>query len=284
MEVTTGSNNYTSVFSALASASSFTNQIYVFKGNTAAMGLILLKANPTAGKKVTLGLTGHTQDYVFVSALTGTAGQVLIETAVADTAENLKSAINGEAGAGTKYVATSPTPNPYLYVTSRNDTVLNISDRIACNRRLALVASTDEATTITVNVPMGGTNGSPVAAILAGITYVCAALDLSDPLLATTNFPAGVVWISDWITLRSSLKTAYLSALGITGSDTLPISYQLSLDTSGLMFSGSESVALTLGSPSATLNIPESCERLRFVIDNSANTTALNIYAVLSSV
>lgn len=78
---------------------------------TAATGTISLTGQPSDGDQFTLGIGGTNYVYTFKTALTPTAGQVLIGTTVAATAANLFAAMTGGIGAGTQYAAgTIPIP------------------------------------------------------------------------------------------------------------------------------------------------------------------------------
>ncbi len=78
-----------------------------------ATGALTFGGQPTNGQTVTInGVIYH-----FVSSIGSTAGNVLIDTSAANTASNLFNAINGDAGAGTKYIATATSPNAYVTAT-----------------------------------------------------------------------------------------------------------------------------------------------------------------------
>lgn len=87
-------------------------------GVKAACSLDLTADPPHDGDFVTLGLI----TYTFKTALTPTAGEVLIEATSADSVLNLVAAVSGGAGAGTKY-ATGTSASPNITVAALNDTM-----------------------------------------------------------------------------------------------------------------------------------------------------------------
>jgi hypothetical protein len=87
-------------------------------GAKAACVLDLTADPPHDGDFVTLG----SLTYTFKTALTPTAGEVLIEATSADSADNLVAAVSGGAGAGTKY-ATGTTASTDITVARVNNTM-----------------------------------------------------------------------------------------------------------------------------------------------------------------
>lgn len=75
----------------------------------------------TAGETVLIG----DKTYTFVSALTGVANEVLIGASTAAALDNLKSAINATAGAGTTY-GTGTAANPNVTATTNTDTAQTV--------------------------------------------------------------------------------------------------------------------------------------------------------------
>lgn len=69
----------------------------------AATGTLSIPINPSNNDTVTIGPSGSTQVYKFVTALTGVADEVLIGASNTDSIDNLVAAINKAAGEGTTY-------------------------------------------------------------------------------------------------------------------------------------------------------------------------------------
>jgi len=82
-----------------------------------ASGVLTVSGVFTAGETVTIG----DRTYTFRSTLTGVANEVLIGASAAVSLDNLKSAINGTAGAGTTY-GTGTQAHSSVSATTNSDT------------------------------------------------------------------------------------------------------------------------------------------------------------------
>lgn len=124
---------------------------YVEAPLLAATGLLTLTALPLNGQTVVYdGVT-----YTFVSPFVNTAGNVLIGATVSASIDNLVSAINGTAGAGTVY-GTGTTASANTSVTNRGN------QQMLCIANVPGTAGNSIATTETL------TNGFFLAATLTG--------------------------------------------------------------------------------------------------------------------
>lgn len=98
--------------------------IYLEKAATAFTGALATQTltsdatNVSDGETCTVG----NQVYTFKTALTPTAGEVLIGADAATTLDNLKAAINGTGTAGTDYAATTPIHTQVTATTNTNTT------------------------------------------------------------------------------------------------------------------------------------------------------------------
>lgn len=118
---------------------------------------------PTDGDTVTVG----GQKYTFKTALTGAAFEVLIGASAAAALDNLKSAINATAGAGTTYGTGTPA-NEQVTATTNTDTTQVVEAReagLGGNR----VAVSEAAVTLSwgAAVLAGGVPGTAAADVSA---------------------------------------------------------------------------------------------------------------------
>lgn len=184
----------------------------------------------TGAATVTIGSTVYT----IVDALSESYGataipyQVLKGASEATMLDNLKSAINGTAGAGTTY-STGTVAHPDVIATTNSDTVQHIRSRTigtaAQTTAINAIATTETlANTAWSDTTLGGGTGSSDPAIttdaatftIGDITYT-AVLTLAETL-GLTPVPYQVLWVTDEATFLDNIKKA-VNGSGLAGTD-----------------------------------------------------------------
>jgi len=184
----------------------------------------------TGAATVTIGAVVYT----VVDALSETYGadaiayQVLKGASEATMLDNLKSAINGTAGAGTVY-STGTVAHPYFIATTNSDTAQTIVSRSVGNAAFttlvnALATTETLANTAWADSTLGGGTGAanPVVTsdnalvTIGDITYT-AVLELSETSGATA-VPYQVLWVTNEATFLDNLKLA-INGSGTAGTE-----------------------------------------------------------------
>jgi hypothetical protein len=140
-----------------------------------ATGTFTVTGQPAAAEQITIGLT----IYTWVTALTGPY-QVLIGAAATNSLDNLKSAINATAGAGSTYGA-GTAPHPLVTATTKTATTLLVQ-AIGAAASYNSVATTDSVAlgswgAATLTVGLDATDLATLAA--AGAVGPSAGFDIS---------------------------------------------------------------------------------------------------------
>lgn len=144
----------------------FTTGIITFPA-TKATGLLTLTGSPTDGDTVVVnGIT-----YTFKTALGVAAGNVIFTNAT-DACAHLIAAVNGAAGAGTTYVATSPTPNSGAVAAAGTGTTVaftaifpgTVGNSVGTTSSITGGAGSFGSTTLT-----GGTGAVPGAGVIVSV-------------------------------------------------------------------------------------------------------------------
>lgn len=204
--------------------------VKVFSSNgTAASGDIRFDSNPSDSDTIDIGVTGFAQTYTFKNTL-ASADDVKIGATAADTADNLKRAINDDGVAGTNY-GTSTVANSYVSATVDGSTV-TITDLLPCSRLLGWDVS-ESGSNFTIRTPVGGVDGSQLASIATGTDEVSSAtgLVLEDLAVApptTDSVPAGITGGTQAIQVRGRF-TIWIRVGTIPGGD-VALKYQTSAD------------------------------------------------------
>lgn len=156
------------------------------------VGSILRTGTPVSGVKATRTLTSTgvapangatvtigSRTYTFQTTLTNVAGNVLIGVSAAVALDNLKSAINGTAGAGTTYAAAT-TAHPDVTATTNTDTT-QVIEAIVAGTGGNAIAVTETSTVLSFPSATltGGIDGTPATAwdtlVDASFLYVATA-------------------------------------------------------------------------------------------------------------
>ena len=170
---------------------------------TAATGSVKVTTQPSDGETFIIGLTGFLTTYTFKTSV-GSAGHVKIGSSLAETADNLASAIN-DSQTGTSNPSdntdwNASSAHPYLSATSSSGTI-NLTDRINCKRQLAWVITPYDASDFAVCPLRGGIDGTLLVAMAAGTnsasTSSSSGLDLDSEALTETNVISGVPTYTD---------------------------------------------------------------------------------------
>jgi hypothetical protein len=130
---------------------------------------------PVNGATVTIG----SRVYTFQTVLTNVAGNVLIGGSAAIALDNLKAAVNRDAGFGTTYAAAT-TAHPDVEATTNGDTTQLFVARVAGVAGNAIVTTDTSATlTFTAGTLAGGVNCTPAKAgeirVSSGFIYAAEA-------------------------------------------------------------------------------------------------------------
>lgn len=217
-----GANDYDSLLHAKLSATC-SGSVSIRAQGTAATGSIYVVTNPANNVTLTLGLTGFGQVYTFKTVLTGAANEIFIGATAADTADNIRRAINAAGTAGTHY-GTGTVANAFASATV-NTTVVTLTDRLACARGLAWTL-TQSSTEFALISPTGGVNGTLLATIAAGSTQAYDDITLLNEDMGDSNLLAGLSFVSDWVNLGGESANINLLVAGTARA----VSYETSTD------------------------------------------------------
>jgi hypothetical protein len=198
---------------------------------------------------------------------------VAIGATAADTATNLSKAINDSGTEGTHY-GTGTAPNPYLTATV-NNTILTVTDRIACSRSLGWDFS-QTGTALSLGEPTGGLNGTTVATLATGVTSKTAAFSLEDESLALALLPPLTDWYSDWVKVSGKPFTIYLDAANVTTA--IAASYETTTDPNKTVVRAGKVAISDLDNNLQAITATETAEWVRLHLTN-ANTTASSVNA-----
>lgn len=116
---------------------------------------------PSDGSVVVVGA----RTYTAKTTLTGAANEVLIGASAAEFLDNLKSAINATAGAGTTY-GTGTVAHEFVIATDNADTTQKVVARLSGTASNALATTTDDAHLSWEDTTLGGGTGSSVAGVV----------------------------------------------------------------------------------------------------------------------
>jgi phage tail sheath protein FI len=181
-------------------------QVYTFRSTagTAAQGTLTLDTPPSDGETMTIG----GQVYTFQTALTNSAGNILIGATLADTQANIVAAINADpAGAGTKYAAAT-VQNPAVAAASAfaaNKLVLTANTAGAAGNSVATTSTFAAPTNVFDAATLGATTpgADPGLANVSGNIAIGAstadtqvnivAAIIADPAGAGTQYAAATV-------------------------------------------------------------------------------------------
>jgi hypothetical protein len=179
----------------------------------------------TGAATVTIGTTVYT----VVDALSETYGanaipyQVLKGASEATMLDNLKSAINATAGAGTTY-STGTVAHPDVVATTNADTTQIIRGRVPGISLNALATTETMANTSWADTTLGGgTGASDPGVTTAGATFTIgsrtytAVIELSETLGAAA-IPDQILWVTSEAVFLDNVKLA-INASGTAGTD-----------------------------------------------------------------
>ncbi len=273
-----GTKDFTAVVSGVLSAAQ-AGTVSFFTEGTKAAGTMIVTSNPTAGDTLTLGITGATKTYTFVSASPSIDGDVLIGATASDTASNLRKAIRGGdaalndgTGAGTLY-GVDTSANLYLTVSAVSGQILTLEDRIGCARQLAYVI-TQTGTGLSLGVPTGGVSGTLLGTISAAGVRINSAIVLDDETVTAAQLPALTDWYSDWVRVGGKPCSIYLKSSNVATAMTCQ--YQVSTASDQSVF---RTTSLTSLDNNELLVTPtEHIEWLRLRVNNT-NTSAASVNA-----
>lgn len=229
----------------------------------AAAGDIAVLAQPYDGLTLFAGLVGFTVAYRFKNTL-AQAFDVQIGATTADTAANLKAAINADGTPGTEYY-TGTTAHPQLSAAVAT-TVVTITDRIACERQLAWQV-TEQGTAFAKRIPRDGADGLTLFSFAPGVTECADGVTFDSENRTTTTLPALLTATCGYVPVNGS-QAMYR----IYSNATLTGKFQWSTDLTNWHDTAEGSLSITSGEAHA--NFSELHEYLRFVLTANANTTA----------
>lgn len=127
---------------------------------------------PADGSEIVIG----SRTYIAKTALTGAADEILIGASAAEFLDNLKSAINASAGAGTTY-GTGTVAHADVVATDNTDTTQKIVARTPGTAANALATTTDDAHLSWADTTLGGGTGdsnpgvAPETVVIGSKTY-----------------------------------------------------------------------------------------------------------------
>lgn len=267
-----GSDSFTKAVAAALSATQ-TGNVTVYSEGTAANGLCYLTAQPTAGDKVTLGLTGYTQDYTYQDT-TASAYDVKIGADVATTTANLAAAINADGvGDGTDY-HTGTAANPYLTATGTSG-IITLTDIIKCARLLSWACSRSGAT-INIANPTGGVDGTVLATLSASQVAAYNAISLDDEALTQGLLPGLVNWTSDPVRVSGKRFSIHVAAEDVTTA--MATSYEYSTQVNPTVWRSGITSITSLDTNSQIITPAEVVENIRLKINNT-NAAAASVNA-----
>lgn len=221
-----GADLFTKALSASLSAAQDGN-ISIYREGEKAGGICYLTGQPADGNYVEIGLVGFVQRYTFKTALTGSANEVFIGATVADTALNLKKAINDEGVEATNY-GTGTAINPHV-TAAVDGAILSLTDKIGCNRLLGWAFAKSGANISVLN-PIGGVDGVLIATIQVLGTTVFNAISLDDEELALHALPGLVDWTSDPVAVSGKNFSLHISSENVATA--MAAKYQYSTQAS----------------------------------------------------
>jgi hypothetical protein len=262
---------FTKVNSAALSASGYALSIY--REGTKATGICYLTALPADGDTVTIGLTGFTQAYRF-KGTTAAAFDVKIGATAAETATNLKKALNADGlGDGSDY-HTGTTANPYVTATVAN-AILTLTDRIGCSRVLGWAnAATGTATSISgLN---GGVDGALVVTLTSSQQSGYPSIYLDDEPLTGDTLPGLTAWVSDPVAINGRRFSLHLAAENVTTA--MVTSYQYSTQSTPTVWRNGLTAITSLDNNAQVITPTEIVEHIRVLINNT-NSAAASVNA-----
>ena len=197
-----------------------------------------------------------------------TASMVNLRRAIRDG-----DAVRGDGtGEGTLY-GTGTVANPYQDITAISGTILTTTDLLAVERSLAW-SYAQSAAAFSLQVPIGGTDGTLLASIQTGNTLAANAITLDDEGLTLELLPALLPFVSDWIAVLGRGASLYLQSENVTTA--MVTSYDIATVT-GYPIAGSAAIA-DMDNNVQVINIPERASFLRLKINNT-NTTPSSVNA-----
>jgi hypothetical protein len=244
---------------------------------TAGSAQIIFTAQPNDGEFYYLGLTGgYGVSYLFVTTLSGGGNEVLIGAAIADTMNNWEACVTLAAGAGTLYGVGSSV-NPVVIAEATGNT-LNVTDKLACLRRLAWDIQTNVTGASNPGQLFGGVNGELLSSFTAGTTFaVSGDVILDNEDLSNANLLAGLAFVGEWIYIGGKRATLYYNVAGAA----ITPSYETRTEDGGAAFAGNTTLPASSGGTAQVISCGEaSIEWLRFRITNP-DTVARNVHAVV---
>lgn len=272
-------DTYTTITAALLSATQ-AGTVTVYSHGTAGQGSIVVNSLPANNDTLQIGVTGSTRTYTFKTTLTGAANEIKIAASVNAQATNIYEAINAGANAGTDY-GTGTTAHADLTASSPAGAALVITDKIACARQLGWVATQTVGTTLSLVAPIGGTDGTLLAQLTAGITQVYNSFSLSSESLAGNTLPAKVAPTTDAVVLNG--KQCVLRFKGASVSSSIPLKYQVSTDGTNWA-DGATSITnlantMTVAAPQNVNPSERNIEQIRLVFTGNTNTADAKVDA-----
>lgn len=262
---------FTSLTAAnLASAAAGTVRVY--GQGTAGAGYVFYSDLPSNNDILIIGLNGYTRTYTYKSSLTGGANEIKIAATVAAQATNLYEAINAGSNAGTDY-GTGTVAHADLIATAPTGANVPLTDRLATSR--ALVWSfTQTGTAHTMQIPVGGMNGSILAQLAAGVTQLYNSFSLSTEDLGSNTLPALAAPTTAAIRLSGRHPCLRFKCANVSAAITLK--YQTSTD--GVNWSdGITSITSlddnSVASPRTVVPGEGAIEYIRLVFTGNTNTT-----------
>ncbi len=278
----------TNTFSSLISftfAGPNAGTVSLYNAGIAAVGTVIISAQPANLDTVRITLGSFTQTYRFVTVL-ASANDVLIGADETATAVNLRRAIrDGDAvrgdgtGEGTLY-GTGTTANPYLDVTDISGQILTLTDLVPCLRQLTWALTQTVGATLSLRSPIGGMDGTLLATITIGETGVYPAILLDDETLTLLALPPSTNWFSDWIVVEGQGATLYLSCSNVVTAITAK--YQVSTDPSLAVYHDGGTSITSLDNNYQVVIPPERIRYIRLVLNNT-NTASASVNAKLVS-
>lgn len=209
---------------------------------------------------------------------TDAAYQVAIGATAAETAENLRDAINDSVGTeGTDY-GTSTAVNPYLSATV-DGVIVTLTDRIPCLRQLGW-SFTKSGANLSVSAPAGGADGTLLATISAAQTGVYTAISLDDEGLTLGLLPPLVNWTSDAVRVAGNRFSIHLGSSNVTTA--MVASYEFANQSTPTVWRAGVTSVTSLDANSQIITPTEVVENVRVKINNT-NTAAASVNAKVCS-
>lgn len=246
--------------------------VRVYGQGTAGAGYIFYSALPANNDTIIIGLTGYTRTYTYKSSLTGSANEIKIAATVAAQATNLYEALNAGSNAGTDY-GTGTTAHADLIATAPTGANVPVTDRLATSR-LLVWSFTQTGTAHTMQIPVGGANGTALAQLAAGVTQLYNSFSLATEDLSSNTLPALVAPTTAWIRLSGRHPCLRFRCANVSVAITLK--YQTSTD--GINASDGITAITSLddnavASPRTVVPGEGAVEYIRLVFTGNTNTT-----------